>query len=226
LTRTAFSRWKSVSEGDSDINANEFNIFEQYTESEIENFKCIFDMFDKDGTGVVNVTDLQTIMRSLGRDPQEALEILEELEFDPNGQMCFEEFLRIMKSLENRLVAGRSQQDQYAEEVPEMPSNQEGETQQPSQHMSMGPRASTVKERAKYGCLLPRTGVHFLPDSKVVDFLRLLNDYRKKCCKEMNLTEARRAALKFEDLKNKEMLRQLQNMKQAQEQELITVESA
>ena len=33
----------------------------------------------------------------------------------------------------------------------------------------------------------------------------------------MNLTEARRAALKFEDLKNKEMLRQLQ---------LITVESA
>ena len=29
----------------------------------------------------------------------------------------------------------------------------------------------------------------------------------------MNLTEARRAALKFEDLKNKEMLRQLQNMK-------------
>lgn len=71
------------------------------------------------------------------------------------------------------------------------------------------PREGNVHERNKYGCLLPRTGVHFLPDSKVVDFLRLLNDYRKKCCKEMNLTEARRAALKFEDLKNKEMLRQL-----------------
>ena len=83
-----------------------------------------------------------------------------------------------------------------------------------------------MAERTKYGCLLPRTGVHFLPDSKVVDFLKLLNDYRKRCCKEMNLTEARRAALKFEDLRNKEMLRQLQNMKQAQEQELITVESA
>jgi hypothetical protein len=69
------------------------------------------------------------------------------------------------------------------------------------------PKEGTLEERNKYGCLLPRTGVHFLPDSKVVDFLRLLNDYRKKCCKEMNLTEARRAALKFEDLKNKEMLR-------------------
>ena len=42
----------------------------------------------------------------------------------------------------------------------------------------------------------------------------------------MNLPEARRAKLKFEDLKNKEMLRQLQNMRQAQEQELITVEAA
>jgi hypothetical protein len=27
-------------------------------------------------------------------------------------------------------------------------------------------------ERRKYGSLLPRTGVHFLPDSKVIDFLR------------------------------------------------------
>lgn len=42
----------------------------------------------------------------------------------------------------------------------------------------------------------------------------------------MNLPEARRAQLKFDDLKNKEMLRLLQNMRQAQEQELITVEAA
>ena len=42
----------------------------------------------------------------------------------------------------------------------------------------------------------------------------------------MNLPEARRAQLKFEDLRNKEMLRQLQNMRQAQEQELVTVEDA
>lgn len=89
------------------INADEFNIFQQYSEEEIENFKCIFDMFDKDKTGVVNVNDLQTIMKSLGRDPQEAIDLLEELDFDSNGQMSFEEFLRIMKNLENRLVASK-----------------------------------------------------------------------------------------------------------------------
>jgi len=46
-------------------------------------------------------------MKSLGRDPQEALDLLEELDFDPNGSMSFEEFLRIMKNLENRLVASK-----------------------------------------------------------------------------------------------------------------------
>ena len=29
-----------------------------------------------------------------------------------------------------------------------------------------------LEDRNKYGALLPRTGVHFLPDSKVVDFLK------------------------------------------------------
>jgi hypothetical protein len=30
------------------------------------------------------------------------------------------------------------------------------------------PREASLEERNKYGSLLPRTGVHFLPDSKVV----------------------------------------------------------
>ncbi len=74
--------------------------------------------------------------------------------------------------------------------------------------------------------MLPRTGVHFLPDNKVVDFLKLLNDYRKKCDKDGNLTEAKRAQLKFDDLQQKETLWQQQNMREAQEQELVTVENA
>lgn len=67
------------------IQQMEFNIFNQYSNEEIENFKCIFEMFDKNKTKVVNVNDLQTIMKSLGRDPQEAIDLLEEMNFDPNG---------------------------------------------------------------------------------------------------------------------------------------------
>ena len=49
-------------------------------------------------------------MKSLGRDPQEAIDLLEEMNFDPNGLMSFQEFLRIMKNLENRLVASKENQ--------------------------------------------------------------------------------------------------------------------
>ena len=54
-----------------------------------------------------------------------------------------------MKSLENRLVANKN--------------NDEGQE---------SPREASLEERLKYGSLLPRTGVHFLPDSKVIDFLK------------------------------------------------------
>ena len=52
-----------------------------------------------------------------------------------------------MKHLENRLMSGKE--------------DDEG-----------SPREASLEERNKYGSLLPRTGVHFLPDSKVVDFLK------------------------------------------------------
>lgn len=104
-------------------------------------------MFDKDKSGFIDVADLQTIMRSLGRDPHEAVELLSQLEIDQEARLSFTEFLKIMKTLENRLVNNK----------------EDGEA---------SPREASLEERTKYGSLLPRTGVHFLPDSKVVDFLK------------------------------------------------------
>lgn len=102
--------------------------------------------------------DLQTIMRSLGRDANEAVELLQAHEVvaandDSDGKINFEDFLKLMKSLENRLVSGggEGQVDNDAE---------------------FSPREASMDERNKYGTLLPRTGVHFLPDPKVVDFLK------------------------------------------------------
>lgn len=90
-------------------------------------------------------------MRSLGRDPHEAVDLLNELELDQDSRISFIEFLKIMKTLENRLVGVTGKE------------NAEGED---------SPREADLEERNKYGSLLPRTGVHFLPDSKVVDFLK------------------------------------------------------
>lgn len=67
--------------------------------------------------------------------------------------MNFEEFLKIMKELENKMVN----------------TNKEGEEENAENEL---PLEASLEERTKYGSLLPRTGVHFLPDSKVVDFLK------------------------------------------------------
>lgn len=128
-----------------------------YSEEEVENFRCIFEMFDKEKTGVIGIPDLQTIMRSLGRDPSEAIELMASLELhaateEGNGEINFEEFLKLMKNLENRLVSDGGPNYENNEDI--------------------SPREASLDERTKYGSLLPRTGVHFLPDSKVVDFLK------------------------------------------------------
>lgn len=104
-------------------------------------------MFDKEKSGFIDVADLQTIMRSLGRDPHEAIELLQGLELSQEGRLSFQEFLKIMKTLENRLISGKDENES-------------------------SPREADLEERNKYGSLLPRTGVHFLPDSKVVDLLK------------------------------------------------------
>lgn len=90
----------------------EGNIFNLYSEEEIDNFKCIFDMFDKEKTGFIDVADLQTIMRSLGRDPHEAVELLNGLELSQENRLSFQEFLKIMKTLENRLISGKDNNDE------------------------------------------------------------------------------------------------------------------
>ncbi len=47
-----------------------------FSDEEIQNLKEIFDLFDKQNEGAIQVSDLDAIMQSLQRDPQEAKELL------------------------------------------------------------------------------------------------------------------------------------------------------
>lgn len=123
-----------------------------YSQEEIENFRMIFIMFDPEKSGFVGIKDLETILGSLGRDPEEANDLVAGMDL-ADQRLSFAEFLKIMKALESRLTA---QTEKAAED----------------QEEELEPIEGTLEERNKFGALLPRTGVHFLPDSKVVDFLR------------------------------------------------------
>ena len=56
--------------------------------------------------------------------------------------------------------------------------------------------------------------------------MRLLEEYRRKCEEEGNYAEARKSRAKFDELLKKETIRQKNNIKAAQEQELTNIEAA
>jgi hypothetical protein len=65
--------------------------------------------------------------------------------------------------------------------------------------------------------MIPRSGVYFMPDIKVISFIRygtthslhhrLLNEYRRKCEKHLRYIEARRAREQVSLLAEGELLR-------------------
>lgn len=117
--------------------------FATFTDEEIANLREIFDLFDKERIGSIDVKDLETIMGSLQRDPEEMREFIENIDPNSQGRISFEEFLELMQQVENKIAK----------------SGRQNQLQQFSNRGKMRVAA----------------------DDKVVDFLRLLEEYRKKC---------------------------------------------
>ena len=79
-----------------------------YSEEEIASFKSIFDMFDKSGTGRIDLKDFLSIMASLNRKEEEVNEILDEYGYregeNARDNLSFEEFIELMQTLERRIL--------------------------------------------------------------------------------------------------------------------------
>lgn len=61
--------------------------------------------------------------------------------------------------------------------------------------------------------MLPKSGVYFLPDEKVVGFLKLLNHKRVECEKNGDYSTAKQMKQKFDEFSKAEQQRQEQNMR-------------
>ena len=89
--------------------------------------KSIFEMFDPNKTGAIEVKDLETIMGSLQRDANEVREFVDKLDPTSNGQISFEEFLDLMQQIENKIVKDSSGDPNAANNMmmdPNMAANQ------------------------------------------------------------------------------------------------------
>jgi hypothetical protein len=151
-----------------------------YSTEEIENFKTLFDIFDKDKSGAIDIQDMEQVFEQLGKDPSKAKTLLDDIDPNHDGKIGFNEFLQMLSDVEKEL---------------ESPEEDE--------------KSDAVQA-----------------ENKVLDFLQLLEDYRLKCQEEGNYQEAKKAKLKFDELKKKETERQLQQTRETQEKELVSLEEA
>jgi hypothetical protein len=126
-------------------------------------------------------------MGSLQRDPAEVREFVENVDPNSNGRISFDEFLSLMQQVENKIVkSGLADQKQMSANEGDLP-----------------------KDPARAGV------INITADTKVLDFLRLLEEYRRKCEEQGNYGEARKSRSKFEELLKKETQRQKNNIRAA-----------
>ena len=88
----------------------------QFSEEEVQNLREIFDLFDKQQVGSINIKDLEAIMQSLQRDPEEAKSLLAMIRQEQQDNMgdsahdvdpetiTFDDFLKMMEQVENNLA--------------------------------------------------------------------------------------------------------------------------
>ena len=92
-----------------------------------------------------------------------------------------EEFILIMKYIEQKNV--QKPQIQMENSLPSIKNtsrSREHMKSMKSSTLSNGQASIYDIDKMKYGALLPKTGVYFLPDDRIVVFLKIMDSMRKK----------------------------------------------
>ena len=81
----------------------------QFSPDEIENLKEIFFLFEKEKKRSIKLSDMEVIMQSLQRNPEEAKVLLIQIRqiegIDENSEnISFEEFIKLMEHVEKKLA--------------------------------------------------------------------------------------------------------------------------
>ncbi len=75
-----------------------FEKMETLSEDKIAEFRCAFQLFDKDSNGKITTFELGVILKKLGYNPspEDLKDMIKEVDTDGNGNVDFQEFLELM----------------------------------------------------------------------------------------------------------------------------------
>lgn len=87
--------------------------FTELTDTQVAEFREVFNIFDADNNGSICPTELGIVMRALGQNPSEAelKEMMEEADNNGNGVIEFEEFLGLMTVMMNKVDEDKKEEN-------------------------------------------------------------------------------------------------------------------
>ena len=87
--------------------------FVELTDTQIEEFREVFNIFDADKNGSICPKELGIVMRALGTNPTEAelKEMMEDADNNGNGVIEFEEFLGLMTVMMNKVDEDKKEEN-------------------------------------------------------------------------------------------------------------------
>ncbi|XP_078694918.1 uncharacterized protein LOC144923905 isoform X2 [Branchiostoma floridae x Branchiostoma belcheri] len=84
------------------VNSNrQRNMADKFSIDELAKIKGVFNKFDSDGSGAINITELEATLAELGENPSEdtVTALMLSLDKDRSGTLSFEEFLGMVKQV-------------------------------------------------------------------------------------------------------------------------------
>lgn len=140
---------------------------------------------------------MELAARAVGWKPHQLNELINELDPQHQGDVTYEEFMLIMRFIEQKQASitmpnsGDQSMKQSSDVLPEASMQQES-VRSPKEYVSNQDSLLTSNKQSypelsaydldkkKYGALLPKTGVYFLPDERIIAFLKVINEMRKR----------------------------------------------
>lgn len=71
-----------------------------YQQEELESLRNIFDIFDRDQSGFIEAADMNEIMEKIGKNPDDAAQILATVDPNNDGRISFQEFVTLLEQIE------------------------------------------------------------------------------------------------------------------------------
>ena len=73
---------------------------EMPSDDDLETFRIVFELFDRDRSGFIDNHDLAAISVKLGRDPQEVFALIGNFDLNQDGKVSFGEFVQSLWHLQ------------------------------------------------------------------------------------------------------------------------------